>query len=494
MKNIFKYISLLVVALLLATSCDDFLDVNVDPNNPTSVTPDLVLPVAQKYTAEVMQWDRYINHLGNMMMYNWSQADGFSWYNDEFLYLVTTSFYQQIWNTSFQNPLKQYQILDNLSGAEYDNYRAISKIMKSYHFQLLVDFYGDIPYAEALQRKDEATPAYDDASAVYDGLISDLDSAIILIKNADVTALVPDENADIMFAGNMTDWIRMANSVKLRILVRESGVKDVSAAVAAIEAEGTGFITTDVLVNPGYAVEEGKQNPLWDDLGVDVGGTQTLSSKATCATQYVIDYLTSTNDPRISFIYEEPATGHLGVPQGLPNDQYDIPVLDQYDPKFVSNIGPGILQSATMGANIFSLAEVYFLRAEAALAGVHVGDPQEYYNAGIEASFAYLGADGAVTYRNQTIPLVNYITSPDKLEAIITQKWIAMNGITAEQSWFDYNRTGFPSGLPISLFMEGVVDDRPVRLFYPASEISSNGENVPTQPDAFDAKIFWAGN
>lgn len=489
MKSILKYISLLALVLVLTTSCEDFLDVNTDPNNPTSVTPDLVLPTAQKYTGEIMQWDRYVNHLGNMMMYNWSQSDGFSWYNEEFLYQVNSSFYQQIFNTSFSNALKQYQILDNYSGPEYAYYNAIAKVMKSYHFQLLVDFYGDIPYFEALQRSDEATPAYDDAETVYADLIVQLDSAITLIKEAEEGVVIePDENGDVIFAGDMTEWIKFANTVKLRILVRQSDVADVSAQIAAIEAEGTGFITSDVLVNPGYAKEEGKQNPMWDDLGWDVGGTQTLSSKATCATQYVIDFLTGLGDPRIDYIYELPESGHLGVPQGL--EQYDSPVVDAYIPELVSNIGPGILKGFDMGANIFSLTEVYFLRAEAAFKGIHVGDPADYYNAAIEASFAYLGAPGAATYIAGSA--VNYASATNKLEAIITQKWIAMNGITAEQSWFDYSRTGYPSGLPVSL--RATTDDRPVRLFYPAGEISANGENVPDQPNAFTDKIFWAGN
>mgnify|MGYP006284582487 CR=1 FL=1 len=501
MKSILKYISLLALVLVLTTSCEDFLDVNTDPNNPTSVTPDLVLPVAQKYTAELIQRDRYISHLGNMMMYNWSQSDGFSWYNEEFLYQVNSSFYQQIFNVSYQNALKQYQILDNLEGADYDYYRAIAKVMKAYHFQLLVDFYGDVPYTEALQRSQEATPAYDDAADIYTDLIVQLDSAITLIKGAEASVIKPDENGDVMFAGNMTNWIQMANTVKLRILVRQSDAADVSAQIAAIEAEGTGFITSDVLVNPGYAVEEGKQNPLWNELGWDVGGTQTLSSKATCATPYVLEHLFNTNDPRIDYIYEVPENpntdlgGHLGVVQGL--DQYDSPVVDAYIPENVSNIGPGILKSGTMGANILSLAEVYFLRAEAALKGLHTGDAQTYYESGIEASFAYLGAPGAGDYIGQSpeIALVSWnvaSTDEERLEYIITQKWIAVNGITAEQSWFDYSRTGYPSGLPISL--QASTPDRPVRLYYPASEISANGENVPTQPDAFNDKMFWAGN
>jgi hypothetical protein len=484
MKNIFKYINMLVVILLL-TSCEKFLDVNVDPNNPTEVSPDLVLPVAQKYTANIIQGTdgggRRINTLGNMMMYNWSQSDGFAWYPDEFKYNVTSSFYQLIFSNSYSQELKQYQILATLEDTKYDFYKAIGMIMKAYHFQLLVDLYGDIPYSEALLRKENATPVYDDAATIYADLLVQLEAAKALIANAESTALLPSAD-DAMFGGDMDNWISFANTVMLRIAVRESN----ATAISSIMATGD-FITADVLVDPGYvANEEGKQNPFWNFYGADAGGTLTLTSKATCATDFILEYLNTTSDPRIDFLYEEPATGHLGVMQGLLD--YDTPVADAFMPEFVSNIGPGILQAADMGANIFSLAESYFNQAEAILSTG--GDAQAAYENGIAASFDYLGADGASDYYGQPRPNVGWASSPNKLEAIITQKWIAVNGITAEQSWFDYSRTGYPSNLPISFLAS--TSDRPVRLYYPAGEYSSNGANVPTQPDAFTAKIFWA--
>ncbi|WP_255702608.1 SusD/RagB family nutrient-binding outer membrane lipoprotein [Antarcticibacterium sp. 1MA-6-2] len=96
----------------------------------------------------------------------------------------------------------------------------------------------------------------------------------------------------------------------------------------------------------------------------------------------------------------------------------------------------------------------------------------------------------ASSYYNQNAANIGWSASSDKIEAIITQKWIATNGINAEQSWYDYNRTGFPENLPISL--QASTPDRPVRLAYPASELTSNGNNVPSQPDVFNTKIFWA--
>ena len=232
MKNILKYLNVLIVILLL-TSCEEYLDVNVDPNNPTSATPDLILPVAQKYTANIIHASdgggRRANSIGNMIMYNWSQSDGFAWYPDEFKYNVTSSFYSTIFNDSYSSALKQYQLLTQLE-EKYDYYKAIGMIMKAYHFQLLVDFYGDVPYSEALLRKDNATPKYDKAVDIYADLLVQLDAAITLINGAKLP-VAPGAD-DVMFGGDMTKWKQFANTVKLRIAVRSKNAAAITAAFA----------------------------------------------------------------------------------------------------------------------------------------------------------------------------------------------------------------------------------------------------------------------
>lgn len=495
MKNILIPFKMLVVFILLVSCSDNYLDINTDPNNPVSVSPDLILPVALNYTAYNQERYSGQNALGNILMYNWSQSDGFSWYTEEFLYLVTPSFYQQIFDYTYSNALKQYNNLSTLEGDEYGYYIAIGNIMKAYHFNILVDTYGDIPYSEALQRGSNPTPIYDDAQTIYDDLIKQLSASISLINttsdNPDITPVIPGED-DGIFGGDMMMWKQFANTIKLRILVRQS---DMSSRTDYIKSElaktnTDGFLTSDVEINIGYNQSTNQQNPKWDAYGYDVSGTITNNNQATCATPYVLEYLTNTSDPRIDFIYEQPATGHLGVPQGWSGAQYDSPVVDAYIPSLVSNIGPGILKGADQSAVIYTAAEIYFNQAEAVLKDLMPGNAKSLYEKGIQASFDYLGVSNASSYYNLSIPLVGWNYSSNKLEAIITQKWIAVNGIDAIQSWFDYSRTGYPSGLPISL--QASTPDRPVRLFYPSSELTSNGDNVPAQPDAFTSKIFWA--
>ena len=487
MKNSLKYISMLFMTLFIVSCSESYLDVNEDTNSPTLdvLGPELVLPIAQYWSGEIHNRDRYTNTLGNMMMYNWSQADGYSWYNDEFLYNVTTSFYSIIWDRTYLNALKQYRVLQTFEGDEYANYRAIGKIMESYHFQILVDIYGDIPYSEAVLRGDNPAPSYDDAKTVYAGIVAELNAAMSMIDSASDDAIVPDAD-DLIFGGSMSDWKLFANTIKLRVLVRQSGDGALNAEFAGMS--NIGFIDEFVTVDPGYAVVEDQQSPFWNAYGLDTDGNVINNNNATCATQFILDYLTNTNDNRIDRLYEEPDTGHLGVPQGILD--YDIPVVDQYDPEFVSNLGPGLLKSATQPAVIFTASDSYFLQAEAILNGNLSGDAKAAYEAGIDASFDYLGAAGASTYYGQNMDLVGWDASSNKMEAIITQKWLALNGVDAIQSWFDYSRTGYPSNLPISRLAS--TPERPVRLLYPSSEVTANSVNIPSQKNAFTDKIFWA--
>lgn len=505
-----------VLSMFAFASCEDYLDVNTDPNNPTKITPELSLPVAQNYTARWLQGQlgvgrgpRSVNTLGNMLMYNWSESAGFSWYNDEFLYRAnSTTFYEALFNYAYTRPLKQYRELEGYDPAVYGAYVGISKIMQAYHFQILVDLYGDIPYAEALGRSNNATPAYDEASAVYDNLLLDIAEGITLINDAEAQSGSELPGADdLMFAGDLTQWKQFANTLKLRIITRAAEAKGdawVSEKLTAIKAEGSGYITSDVTIQSGYIDEENKQNPFWESFGEDPTGAATMNNNATSATDYILEYLDKTSDSRIDFLYEKPETGHLGVPQGIVADP------DVYAPKLVSNIGPGLLVGPDQPSVILSLAERYFNQAELALSGSGDGDPEALYNAGVTASFVSLGVTGSVdddndpatpevsttaqeeaaAYLSQGLENVNYASSSNKLEAIITQKWLAVNGITAEQSWFDWVRTGFPKNLPVSQEAPNLV--RPVRLSYPASELGGNSANVPAQPNVFTSKIFWA--
>lgn len=135
-----------------------------------------------------------------------------------------------------------------------------------------------------------------------------------------------------------------------------------------------------------------------------------------------------------------------------------------------------------------------FLQAEAVQRNLLPGVAKNLYESGITESYKFFGlsAADATAYYNQAISLVNWNASTgNEIEAIINQKWIALNGINGIETWIENTRTGFPAHVPLSTVAPGT--SRPVRLLYPSSEISGNTANVPAQNEsqAFTSRVFW---
>ena len=492
-----KTIIFLFALALLNVSCDEFLDVNDNPNDPAISTPSLTLPVAQQSFVALNA--RTMTTLGNYLTVNWSTPSNWSANAIYSRYNFTSSDFTTIFETSYVSIFKNLTYIENYedpSGAiDYSYYKAISKVIKGFQYQLLVDLYGDIPYSEANLRGANTTPAYDDAETVYKAVIDDLALAVDLIQNAPDNAEDPGSQ-DIIFSGNMDHWIEFANTIKLRMLVRLSNTGQdsyITSQIATIDANGGGYITSDVVANPGYTNSENKQNPFWDLYRNPVTGVQTSAGDFTVASEYAITFLeTTTNDPRLERLYA-PAANSGAFKGTIQNTVLPGTGFTSDD---VSKVGPGLLVGATEDQVIMSLSEALFIQAEATttargyLPGGDVA-ARDLYEAAIEASFDYLGVDSdASDYYNQPILNVSWDNSPNKIEAIITQKWVALNGTSSIESWIDLTRTGYPTGLPIPAESDG---QRPVRLLYPSSEIARNSDNVPAQTsdDVFTNFPFW---
>ncbi len=126
------------------------------------------------------------------------------------------------------------------------------------------------------------------------------------------------------------------------------------------------------------------------------------------------------------------------------------------------------------------------------------GDAKTFYEEAVTQSVIYEGgasgtAAAAATYLAQPKDLVNFDASSNKLRAIITQKWCALNGLSAMPVWTDYRRTGFPDFIHFTQDPFKKNDTPPVRLLYPQTEINTNNDNVLLQGtiDLFASKIFW---
>src|SRR5687768_9881487 len=178
--------------------------------------------------------------------------------------------------------------------------------MKVYDFQLLVDAFNDVPYAEALQGANQLTPAYSDATTIYKELALELDKAIATINQTSIGVL-PLGSSDVLFAASTTSWKQFANTLKLKLLIRGSG--KVSFANSTFSADG--FLTKDALIDPGYTRDNGKQNPQWNNWGWDFAGSS--GNKAWMPNTFIFGFYDghtlSDNARGKAIYYQWPATG-----------------------------------------------------------------------------------------------------------------------------------------------------------------------------------------
>lgn len=486
--KIIKRLSIAAIALLTITSCSDsFFDVNDDVNNPTFSTPELSLPSAQKRTVDLLEGDyNSMNTLGNLWTYAWAAGGDYAYFEDETTYRVTSAFRPTTFTTAYLGPLANYDYVEKNTDPKYSNYKAIAMIMKAFHFQYLVDAYGDVPYFEAFQRANNPKPKYDDAQVIYNDLIVQLTAAQDLIANPSSTAIAVGAN-DIMCGGNMTKWAKFANTLKLRILLRQ--VPKLSPDFSSVN-NGIGFLGAGetVFCNPGYvALVSGKQNPFYNAFKINDAGTAAANDGATRATPYGLNRF-DVNDARKAFYWTKVGTtsNYAGIEQngigGTPSTS-------------LSGIGTGILKSATMPGIIMQSAESLFLQAEAVERGLITSSAsaKSLYEAAVQENFTQVGAgaadfSGAIGYGGATVN--------DRIELIYRQKFIALMSTNGFENWIETRRIDPTFQAPqIAQSLAGVPygPSIPVRLFYPTSEYSTNGANTPTLAtgDQFTKKVFW---
>ncbi len=490
MKRSLKIILSAALFLILFGSCKkDLLDINTDPNNPTSAsaTPGLILPGALATTASIYNNPTadsrfafaglFLGHIG--------YSGNFAIATENLSYALTNSFGgSTAFNTLYDN-IEDYDFVET-KGAEQNNsfYRAIGILMKAYNFQTLVDLFGNVPYTQALKGTGNSKPAYDNGKAIYEDLAKRMDTAILLFKT---TAAANTISGDIMFNGDAAKWLLFANTVKLRLLLRQSEVNGAAAKTQAAALSG-GFSTTDALVQPGYLNSAGKQNPFFGSL-VNVAGTYGQAGDFYRAGQYNVAFLQSHNDPRLGRFYKPVSgtttfRGNFFGEQGLTNSK-------------TSEFGPGVVKTFSQPSVIMLAAESYFLQAEAVLRGWITGDAKTLYQNGVEASFTYLGltiAEAQTYYKQAGDKLVNFdatTTFQEKLALIIQQKYEALTLINELEPYNDYRRLRLPADIPLSLSTQstGAI---PNRLLYPQREYEVNADNVKAQGVVTPKdKVFW---
>ena len=544
MKKIFILFFAATVGISLS-SCKKYLDVNTNTNQPISGTPELVLPQAMTAVAN-LTWGQTalegtipnpgnatttasFNFYGSQVVGYAANGGGVSGWGAIISYDYASTDWQRLWNNSYDIANDFQYVIDRTEGlAGYAQFNAAAKLMKAYTFQRLVDQYGDIPYTDALKGAASVTPKYDKATDVYKALADLCDAAIVAFK-ANPTAASNFKSADVMFgssatpAAEITRWVQFANTLKLRLIVRAGNKVNFSNRVF----DGAGFLTDDASINPGYTKVIGKQNPAWNGFAYSAANAAAAGGPNYVPTPFIMSFYNGTKltDPaRANVVYKSgiaTATNQLGnqlatAGRGAtPNSWFRGTSATAFE-------AIGIFKGPDAAQPVILAADSYFLQAEAALTGIITGNPQTLFNSGIQASYRYLyktntgaiaaGKDpvaDATAYQtaNATKYIANYGLATglaQQLEAIITQKYIALNLIFGDEAWNEFRRTGYPVSNPdisaatpaqtiVSIAGVSTAADRlPTRLLYPSTEFTYNGANVPTNINKYSTKIFWA--
>ena len=522
MKRIFT-VALFALAL---GACKKGFDINDNPNSSTAAYPGLVLTNALNTTGRNTTGSFEFYRFASPWIGYWNFSGAYSGFLEERSYNIT-SYYGGATNTwpNLYNNLEDYQYLENQGVALGKPYFvAMAKTMKAYNFQYLVDFYGDIPYTQALQSTKYIRPKYDKDIAVYEALADKLDSAATIFKAAGQVAAT-DKAYDIIYAGDLTKWGRLANTLKLRLLLRQTQISGrdayIKAQIAKITANGLGFLGAGETANiqPGYINSDGKQNPFYSSFGYTAASAQQFGHQEYLAAKYSLDFYQDNNDPRLTRFYSTlndgadttgTYVGHAFGPTATIDDK----------PDKVSSIGPGLVKNpdgASKPQALITDFESLFLQAEAAQRGLIPGSAQDFYQSAITQSFIALDltAAQAITYYTKqavanwndpshdglgitaetpgNTPDTKIPDTDNKLILIIKQKWAALNGFNDIEAWCDYRRLGLPADIPVSNNPAATTRRIPVRMPYPQSEYNYNPENVGAEGNIsqFTSRVFW---
>lgn len=553
MKKNLLYIAGLSLAL---AGCSDWLDVNETPNNATAetVSAELLLSSVQNDIAgdRAGHFNTQGSAVNTYQFYNWAQMFTKSGdYSGNYVYLngnVVNGNFNDTWSYRYARIAVIRSIKEKAEAAGLKGLLGIAQVLECIEFRELVDLFGNVPFSEGGLGADNLTPSYDKAEDIYKALCAEIIEAQ---NNLEAGGFGNISNADIYFHGNKASWVKYAKSIELTLLMRVSnvGLFDAVNGKARLAAIEDGCIDFDATCNPGYYVGSEKMNPqmfLWGHTYTWSGnftGSRT-GNRSTFRSQYdpteeLVKFMRDTKNPLLR-VYCDPRERNQDQPAySKPSEFYGtdyyymgIPygVQTPMQRAYVSLVGEGsygdgswnFSSGASKDLVMYPQCIVKFYLAEAALRGLIGGGDakaREYYEDGVklmfeqnekslQANIPYAGAlapisgsaaEAAAEYLAQTDDfgyLVNWdlLTSDEqKLEAIMTQKWLGYYLIDPLECWSEIRRTDYPSWLHASWQWSLAETKMPARALYPQTEKMLNEDNFKAneKKDIMNDLIFW---
>lgn len=480
MKRIF--VTLTAAVLLYSCSDKDF-DINRDPDalSPSDVSMKTELPAGIAGLAGAQ--GSYYALIGGFWAQHFTQSNSSNQYKEIDDYSIGTNDYTAGW-TAMYDALGDIRNVKRLAEEQENwNYYLIATTLEVQASQIMTDFYDQIPYDEA-NNINFLQPKFNTQEEVYDRMVADLQEA--LAKDLSASQGDMPANDDFVFGGNMTNWTGYANSLLLKLYLRQSEVRPsvASAGISALLSSGATFLNVDAAMTQ-FEDAPSRSNPLYEtdrrqlNTGLNIRASRTLYS-----------YLDENNDPRMDDYYNA----------GGPLNQGDFNNTGAQTSFAVVKINP------TTPVYFMSREESLFLQAEA----------RERYAGGVGAKAAY---DAAVTemFSKYGHSAAAYIVPggayeypsggslQDKIKAIIVQKWTSFFPGNGFEGFFEQNRTGYPEISPVPQTSESYVPGEfaysvngttggqfPKRLVIP-NNVTSTNQNAPALVPV-TTPVWWDAN
>ncbi len=312
MKNIKRKIvasAMSFIMLFSVTSCDIFdLDINQDPNNPTTASADLLLANAQLNGIST-----FAGGLNDATMGFMALNTSFDDFN------MTNGSWNGTWNFLYSNPLADLEqiIVDAEEAGNNPHYLGVAQVMKAYYFGIMVDMWGDVPYFTAFKGSENKTPGYDNDADIYADLISLCDKAV---ANFELNSAV-SVTGDLIYNGSITSWRRAAKSIKLKLLLNTNNAAGIQALID--DDDLIDRSSRDFQFKFGSLQNPDDRHPMYQ--ATYAGGEAGYSY---FGHQLMVEMLEN-RDPRVPFYFKRQTTDVLDIAD--PTDKQTIPCSQRTD-------------------------------------------------------------------------------------------------------------------------------------------------------------------
>lgn len=477
-KNI---ISLIVMSIVLLVSCSTDLDINRNPDALGADDAPLSAQLPAGITGIIGSEGATYAIIGGFWSQYWTQSNAANQYKTIDNYSTGTSEYNFGWDGMYDALSDIRNVKRKAKETGNWKYYLIATTLEVQASQVLTDMYGSIPYKEA-NDKNVLEPHFNTGEEVYGFMIDDLNDA--LAKNLTTSVGPIPANDDLIYQGNMTNWTKFANTLKLKIYMRQATTSRAAIATAGITSmltAGTAFLTVDAGMTQFTNVIN-QSNPLFEynnrrlNVATNLRMSRTMSS-----------FFDANGDTRKAKYYLA----------GNPLNQGDYGN---------TTVGAGTIAivnlSATTPALLMSKEESLFLQAEALERYSGGVGAKALYDAAVLANFTRHGATGGAGLIAGAYLYPTTGTFDQKLEAIITQKWAASFPGNGFEAFFETNRTGYPKTSAVAQTVATYVPGQlaysvngpagkpfPRRMEYPLSERNANTNAPALLP--ITTKVWW---